>query len=60
MEFGGGGRTNGNYQITPKLLTLRQIANCVMSKVVGDVISDNFCVKKFPPKTTQGDGVKKM
>ena len=32
-----------------------------MSKVLGDVISDNFCVKNFPPKTTQrGSGVKKI
>ena len=31
-----------------------------MSKVVADVISDNFCLKKFPPKTIQkrGEGEK--
>ena len=27
-----------------------------MSKVVGGVISDNFCLKKFPPKNTQKGG----
>ena len=55
--MGFGGRTNGNYQITPKLLTLQQI--CLMSKVVGDVISDNFCLKNSPKKSPKG-GVKKI
>ena len=32
-------------------------ANFVMNKVVGDVISDKFCLKKFPPK--EGRRVKK-
>ena len=36
------------------------MANCPMSKVVGDVISDNFCLKKFPQKTIQRGGGEKI
>ena len=44
--------TNGNYQITPKvLIIIDSTANSVRSKVVENMISDNFCLKKYHRKT---------
>ena len=50
---------NGNYKNYP--YTINSTANSVMSKVVEDVISDNFCLWKFPPKKKKkkrGEGQK--
>ena len=37
---------NGNYKNNP--YTINSAANYVISKVVEDVIFDNFCLKKSP------------
>ena len=56
MGFGGAHK----WKLSNKSKTINSTANCLMSKVVGDVISDNFCLKNSPPKTTQrGGGWKK-
>ena len=40
---------NGNYKITPSTYTISSsTANSVKRILVEDVISDNFCLKKFP------------
>ena len=40
---------------------MNSIANFVMSKAVGDVISDNFCLEKFLQKNIQkGEEGEKM
>ena len=47
---------NGNYKNNN--YNINSTKNSVISKVVGDVISDNFCLKESPhPK--KGGGVKK-
>ena len=39
-----------------RLVRPNSTANFVMSKVVGDVISDNLCLKELPPKKTIPNG----
>ena len=56
MGFGGAHK----WKLSNNSETINSTADCLMSKVVGVVISYKFCLEKFPQNTTQrGGGVKK-